>query len=117
MGFNTQWVDIMMRCLHFVTYFVKINGKPQGVITPTRGLRKGDFLSPHLFLFYAEGLLALIRNSVEHGAIKGIAACVRGPLISHLLFGDDNLIFCRATGEEYLNLIDILEKYELASRQ
>ena len=81
------------------------------------GLRQGDLLTPYLFLFCAEGLSALIRYLVEHGAIKGIAACVRGPSISHLFFRDDNLIFCQATGEECSNLIDILEKYELTSGQ
>ena len=42
MGFRTQWVDIMIRCVHSVTYSVKINGQPRGVITPTRGLRQRD---------------------------------------------------------------------------
>lgn len=38
MGFHTHWVEIMMRCVRSITYAVKINGKPQGNITPTRGL-------------------------------------------------------------------------------
>ena len=28
MGFHTHWVEIMIRCVQFVTYAVKINGKP-----------------------------------------------------------------------------------------
>ena len=117
MGFRTQWVDIMIRCVHSVTYSVKINGQPRGVITPTRGLRQRDPLSPYLFLFCAGGLLALIRKSVKLGTIKGIAACARGPSISRLFFVDDGLIFCKATSEECSNLIGILEKYEKALGQ
>ena len=54
---------------------------------------------------------------VERGANKGIAAYARGPSISHLFFAVDSLIFCLAIGEECSNLVDILEKYELASGQ
>ena len=39
MGFAEEWVTIMMRCVSTVKYSVKINGKPRGCITPTRGLR------------------------------------------------------------------------------
>ena len=58
MGFNTHWVDLMMRCVCSITYAVKINGKPQGVIIPTQGLCQGDPLFAYIFLFCAEGLLA-----------------------------------------------------------
>ena len=94
MGFHRQWMDLMMPCVCLVSYSIKFNGKPQGIIHPTRGLRQGNPLSPHLFLFCAEGLSALIRQAIECGAIKRIVACARGPAISHLFFADDNLIFC-----------------------
>ena len=59
-----------------------------------RGLRQGNPLSPYLFLICAECLFASIRESVEQGALKGIAAYAQGPAISHLFFVDDSLIFC-----------------------
>ena len=117
MGFHDSWVKLMMRYVNTVTYSIKINGRPRGHITPSRGLRQGDPLSPFLFLFCVEGLSALIRKSVEFGLLSGVAACPRGPKISHLFFADDSLIFCKATVEECTTLEEILEIYECSSGQ
>ena len=35
MGFHVKWINIMMSCVRFVSYFIRINGKPHGHITPT----------------------------------------------------------------------------------
>ena len=48
MGFDSKWVNFMMQCVTFVTYSIRLNGKPRGRITPTRGLRQGDPI-PHSF--------------------------------------------------------------------
>ena len=117
MGFHRQWVDLMVRFFHSVGYSIKFNSKPWGVIHPTKGLHLGDPLLPHLFLSCAESLSVLIRQAVECGAIKGIAACATGPAISHLFFVDDSLIFGWAINEECSNLITILETYEQESSQ
>ena len=117
MGFHDMWVKTTMRCVSSVTYSIKINGQPRGHIIPTRGIRQGDPLSLFLFLFCAEGLSALIRKAVERGLLSGVAACQRGPKISHLFFADDSIIFCRATIEECSTLEDILETYEHSSGQ
>ena len=54
--FHRQWADLMMWCVCSVNYSIKFNGKPRGVIHPTRGLSQRDHLSPYLFLFCAEEL-------------------------------------------------------------
>ena len=46
MGFNEKWINLIMNCITTVSYSVLINGVVQGCITPIRGLRQGDPISP-----------------------------------------------------------------------
>ena len=38
LGFTKRWVALVMQCINTVTYAIRINGVPQGDITPSRGL-------------------------------------------------------------------------------
>ena len=84
---------------------------------PSRGIIQGDPLSPFLFLLCTEGLNGLIKNVELNGDIHGFSLCRRGPRLTHLLFADDSLLFCRATVEECANVLKFLEAYEGASGQ
>ena len=77
LGFQEEWIRLIMMCVTTVSYSVLINGEPKGKITPTRGLRQGDPISPYLFLLCAEGLTAMFRRDEREGLINGIF-CVQG---------------------------------------
>jgi hypothetical protein len=49
--------------------------------------------------------------------ISGVSISRNGPKISHLLFSDENLIFCKANAEECCKVLNILQRYEEASGQ
>lgn len=117
LGFDTRWVNWVMECVRSVSYEVLINGSPYGKIHPTRGIRQGDPLSPYLFLFCAEVLSQMLRRAEINGIIHGMKVTKHCPSISHLLFADDSLFFCRSTSANCRNLASIFENYEAASGQ
>ncbi|KAL0431278.1 UNVERIFIED_CONTAM: putative mitochondrial protein [Sesamum radiatum] len=86
-----------------------------GWLTPERGLRQGDPLSPYLYMFCAEALSALIRCAEEDGRIKGVAIARNAPRVSHLLFADDTLIFCQASREKLEEVHRLLGLFAKAS--
>ncbi|XP_023880426.1 uncharacterized protein LOC111992797 [Quercus suber] len=117
MGFNENWIMLVMKCISSVSYSVIINGTTYGNITPNRGLRQGDPLSLYLFLLCAEGFSALINEVASNNQLNGISICRGAPKVSHLFFADDSIIFCKANGNECNKLKEILGLYESASGQ
>ena len=117
MGFDVKWVNLIMECLTTVSYSILINGEPSPIIHPSRVLRQGDPLSPYLFLICSEGLHSLLQQAAEANKIRGLSICKKGPCLTHLFFGDDSAIFCRASLVECRRIQELLECHEKASGQ
>lgn len=117
LGFDSRWIKWIMECVKSLTYEVLINGAPYGKIHPTRGLRQGDPLSPYLFLICVEALSQLLNKEEADHHIHGMRVTRNCPSISHLLFADDSLFFCRATTSNCERMALIFKTYEEASGQ
>ena len=115
MGFHEKWIQLIMQCITTISYFVIINRAVHGCIFPTRGLRQGDSLSPYLFLLCAHGFLSLIKDAARNQMLSGISICRGCPMVTHLFFVNDSLLFCKTIDQECHKLIEILELYEAAS--
>lgn len=100
-----------------VFYSVLMNGVASSYILPSRGLRQGDPLSPYLFLLCSEGFTALIQKAAQANCLHGVRISRGAPMITHLLFADDRLLFCNASIEECQIIKEILYIYEKASGQ
>lgn len=51
-----------------------VNEEVTGNITPSRGVRQGDPLSPYLFLLFSEGLSSLLLQAQRDKKFHGLKA-------------------------------------------
>ncbi|XP_056864246.1 uncharacterized protein LOC130511334 [Raphanus sativus] len=116
-GFDAHWVNLVMKCVSTVSYQVLINGEARGYIKPSRGLRQGDPISPFLFILCTEVLISHIRQTEATKKISGMKIARGSPAISHLLFADDSLFFCKAEQSQCEELVRIIDVYGSASGQ
>jgi hypothetical protein len=117
MGFSSRWISWIMLCVETVDFSVLVDGASVGPIVPGRRLRQGDPLSPYLFIMCVEGLSSLIREVERRNDIRGTMICKNAPIIYHLLFADDCVLFFRACECEAVCMKNILATYEKASGQ
>ncbi|XP_057415840.1 uncharacterized protein LOC130710549 [Lotus japonicus] len=117
MGFPSAWVSFIMECVTTLRFQVMLNGNPQVPFDPGRGLRQGDPLSPYLFILCGEVFSALIQKEIAFGMLTSIKIARSAPIISHLLFADDSIVFARANHQEAECIRSILAVYERVSGQ
>ncbi|GAA0170701.1 hypothetical protein LIER_24903 [Lithospermum erythrorhizon] len=93
LNFPPHWIQLVKECVTTVQYYVIVNGQTSDTFFPKCGLRQGDILSPILFALYSEALSSTFLHLQEIKDIKGVSIVKNDPLISHLLFADDNYFF------------------------
>lgn len=53
----------------------------------------------------------MLKHQEVNGSLQGHKICANGPIISHLLFADDSIFFCKATVEQADLIVHILRYY------
>jgi hypothetical protein len=117
MGFPQNIITIIMKCVSTVSFSILLNGSPTNKFFPKRGLRQGDPLSPYLFIICADVLSNLLIKAQNDKKIKGVKIAQGAPEITHLLFADDSLFFCKANRQEAQTIRNVISEYEEASGQ
>ena len=117
MGFFEIWITCIMRCITSVKYKVLMNGQLRGNIVPKRGLRQGNPLYPFIFILCTEALVNLLNHAENQEKITGMRITRACASVSHLLFADDSLFFCKAELRECEEVMKVVKKYGKASRQ
>ena len=105
-------------CISTAPFSVMLNGSLEGFFRSSRGLRQGDPLSPYLFVLGMEAFSLLVDRAAEGGFISGYKFKGRNGTerqITHLLFADDTLVFCKDTEDQMAYLRWILAWFEALS--
>uniref|UniRef100_A0A803PDZ2 Reverse transcriptase domain-containing protein n=1 Tax=Cannabis sativa TaxID=3483 RepID=A0A803PDZ2_CANSA len=90
---------------------VLLNGSIVGKVKPERGLRQGDPISPSLFILAVETLSRLLIDKERKGLIKGFKIGRHGPVVHHLMFANDIMLFGQASLKEAKAFQDCIATY------
>ena len=110
LGFSSIWVSWIRICI-FTPFSILLHGSPFGLISPGRGLRQGDPLSPFLFILGLEVFSRLMFKEERNGSLRGLQIVRNCTAIHHLLFADDLLIFGKAIVIVTATIKACLDKY------
>ena len=90
--FCQDWVDWVMGLVSSPFFSILLNGSLTRIFSPYRGIRKGDPLSPFLFILAAEGLSRLIKSQEGQGRIRGLSFYEGMDKQTHQHFVDDTML-------------------------
>jgi hypothetical protein len=110
-GIPHKMMNVIMHSVTSVETNVKWNGARADYFRPQRGIRQGDPISPYLFVLCIDKLSHLIMHAVETGEWRAMKAGKNGPVISHLMFADDLLLFGEATEHQMNCVMRILDVF------
>ncbi|XP_058741555.1 uncharacterized protein LOC131613933 [Vicia villosa] len=114
MGFGERWMRWMDSCIFTNMMSIHINGSTTKEFIVEKGLRKGDPLSPFLFILVMEVLTALLKKSKELGEFCGFK--IKGDKEVDLLqFADDTIIIAEGNTANLWSMKSILRGFELMS--
>nr|XP_025692546.1 uncharacterized protein LOC112794781 [Arachis hypogaea] len=114
-GFPVATINLIMACVTSSSLSILWNGNRLQSFKPIRGLRQGDPMSPYLFVLCMENLSCLISHKVSQGSWIAVSVSRHGPKISHLMFADDLLLFCKATKTQVTEVMKTLDMFTQAS--
>ncbi|XP_026410463.1 uncharacterized protein LOC113305660 [Papaver somniferum] len=115
-GFPNDWYEWLVTSFKSARVSVLVNGGPCGFFKVERGLRRGDPLSPILFVIMEDVLSRKISALVEKGKLQPMVT-KKGIHPTHLFFTDDVFIFSNGGRKSILNFLQLLDTYQACSGQ
>ncbi|XP_042965908.1 uncharacterized protein LOC122299590 [Carya illinoinensis] len=111
-GFSTRFCELIRQCISTPWFSMVMNGSAKGFFPSGRGLRQGDPLSPYLFILVQETLSRLIKHNFEMEKIAPYSHPRGTPLISHLFYADDIVVFANGGRASLQAISDVFALYE-----
>lgn len=116
-GLLKLMVETIYMCITSGSFRLLWNGDLTEEVRPSKGVRQGDPISPYIFILYLDILAHLIQFKVAEGLWKPIKTSGDGPLISHLFFANDLLLFVEADTSQVVIIKECLLEFSKASGQ
>ncbi|XP_058727324.1 uncharacterized mitochondrial protein AtMg01250-like [Vicia villosa] len=114
MGFGEVWMGWMELMVFQSKMPILVNGSPTKEFKVECGLRKGDPLSPFLFVIVAEDLTALVKKAIVIGEYEGFL--INGKCEMDILqFADDTLMIGEGNWKKVWAIKTILKAFEMVS--
>ncbi|XP_075099398.1 uncharacterized protein LOC107806947 [Nicotiana tabacum] len=114
---NVHFINMVWNWVSNNWYLVLVNGQSSGFFKFTRGVKKGDPLSPALFILSAELLSRLLNKLFEDKSFIGFGMPKWSEHLNHLAYDDDTIIFASAHCLSLRKITVVLGKYEKISGQ
>ena len=73
-------------------------------------MRQGHPLSSFLFVIIGEALSRILSKAEDRNLIRSFKPSQSAPIVSHLLYADDTLVFCDVEEDQIKTLVAILSK-------
>lgn len=106
-----SFINLIWQCIFTPTFEILLNDTFARKFNVYKGLHQGDSFSFFLFIIITEFVTQLIYKVKGLGEICSVRVARLLPSITHLLFADDLVLFCRVTIKEVCNLIKYLYLY------
>lgn len=111
LGFEKKFTDLIHSCISSPLFSILINGVPFGYFKAERGIRQGGPMSPGLFTAFSDLLFRILARAEHEGKISGIKISRCSPRVTHLMYADDLVIYCKADLNEDKEVINCLQLY------
>ena len=111
-GCPPNFVNWIKECITNSRFTIALNGSLVGYFPGGKGLRKGDPISPYLFVIAMEGFTRLLKRRVlKFRNFKFHPQC-KQLQITHLSFADDFLLFSSADLPSIRLIKSVLEEFK-----
>lgn len=114
MGFDSVWIRRMDLLIFQRKMSVLVNGSPTKKFVVEKGLRKGNPLSPFLFVLVAEGLMRLVKKSIKIWKFYGFS--INGKYkVDILQFANDTFLVGEGSWKQVWAIKAVLRAFMLVS--
>ena len=110
-NFPIHLKNLIISCVTISSISIIFNGEELNSFTPSKGLRQGDPLSPHIFILYMEFLSFLIQKVVNEGKWKPTPAQRASPSFSQFLFANELILIATASSKNAQIIKEILDQF------